>query len=108
MAMVEAVLRLLQQGWPYRRIARELGIHRETVARLAGKSKPAKAPLGSSADANKSKPAKAPLGSEGSGPDDLEAATPPEAGLDVVTCSSASRQPLPSKGKSEKGLAGGD
>ena len=46
MAMVETVMRLLQQGWSYRRIARELGIHRESVARLAGKSKPAKAPLG--------------------------------------------------------------
>ena len=46
MAMVDAILRLLQRGWSYRRIGRELGIHRDTVARLAGKSKPAKAPLG--------------------------------------------------------------
>src|SRR5437899_2773418 len=46
MAMVDTVQRLLEQGWWYRRIARELGIHRDTVAGLAGKSKPAKAPLG--------------------------------------------------------------
>ena len=46
MAMADTVLQLLQRGWSYRRIARELGIHRETVARLARESKPAKAPLG--------------------------------------------------------------
>src|SRR5438105_3917753 len=49
MALVDTIQRLLQQGWSYRRIARELGIHRDTVGRLAGKSKPAKAPLGSGA-----------------------------------------------------------
>ena len=64
MAMVDAILRLLQRGWSYRRIGRELGIHRDTVARLAGKSKPAKAPLGAAADCDHPKPAKAPLGSE--------------------------------------------
>ena len=44
MAMVEAIIALLERGWSYRRIARELGIHRETVARYdrlrrAGRSK---------------------------------------------------------------------
>jgi len=33
MAMIEAIIALLGRGWSYRRIARELGIHRETVAR---------------------------------------------------------------------------
>jgi hypothetical protein len=33
MAKVNSVLRLHAQGWSYRRIAAELGIHRETVAR---------------------------------------------------------------------------
>jgi transposase len=33
MAMVEAIIALLARGWSYRRIARELGVHRETVAR---------------------------------------------------------------------------
>jgi hypothetical protein len=59
MAMVDTVLRLLKQGWSYRRIARELGIHRETVARLAAQSKPAKAPHGAATDGAQSKPAKA-------------------------------------------------
>ena len=64
MAMVETVLRLLQQGWSYRRIARELGIHRNTVSELARKSKPAKAPLGAEHAGSESKPAKAPLGAD--------------------------------------------
>ena len=33
MAMIDAIITLLERGWSYRRIARELGIHRETVAR---------------------------------------------------------------------------
>jgi transposase len=33
MAMMQAIITLLERGWSYRRIARELGIHRETVAR---------------------------------------------------------------------------
>jgi len=33
MAMVQAIIALLEQGWSQRRIARELGIHRETVTR---------------------------------------------------------------------------
>src|SRR5260370_16736561 len=64
MAMVDTVQRLLEQGWSYRRIGRELGIHRDTVARLAGKSKPAKAPLGADGADGESKPAKAPLGAD--------------------------------------------
>ena len=35
MAMVEAILALVARGWPQRRIARELGINRETVGRYA-------------------------------------------------------------------------
>lgn len=33
MAMIDAIVTLLERGWSYRRIARELGVHRETVAR---------------------------------------------------------------------------
>jgi len=66
MAMVNAILTLKQRGWSQRRIARELGINRETVARyvnLRGSdSKPAtNAPTGSEGP----KPAKAPIGSIG-------------------------------------------
>ena len=44
-ADVLAIQTLVERGWSYRRIARELGVHRETVARHA--PKPAKAPTGS-------------------------------------------------------------
>jgi transposase len=51
MAEVQAILTLAQQGWSQRHIARQLGVHRETVGRhlrLAGQddSKPANAPHG--------------------------------------------------------------
>ncbi len=64
MAMVNAILTLKQRGWSQRRIARELGIDRETVARrlhLQGADpKPAtNAPPGSDSP----KPANAPIGS---------------------------------------------
>ena len=32
-AVADAIIGLLEHGWSYRRIARELGVHRETVAR---------------------------------------------------------------------------
>jgi len=65
MAKVNVILNLRQRGWSFRKIARELGVHRETVARYvrrqqADAAKPAKAPTGSGG----SKPAKAPTGSE--------------------------------------------
>ena len=53
MALIETILTLHQRRWSQRRIARELNIHRETVARYlreaSGRSKPAKAPIGSEA-----------------------------------------------------------
>ena len=86
MAKVQAIRILRQRGWSCRRIARELGVHRETVARYvrlaretpkpanpltgsepAPDSKPAKAPTGSE-PAPGSKPAKAPPGAEGGPP----------------------------------------
>lgn len=64
MAMVNAISALKERGWSHRRIARELGIDRETVARHVkiwqANPKPAtNAPTGS----EDSKPAKAPTGS---------------------------------------------
>ena len=32
-SVVDAIIGLLEQGWSYRRIARELGVHRETLTR---------------------------------------------------------------------------
>jgi transposase len=52
MAMVEAIIALLARGWSYRRIARELGVHRETVARydrIRRSAKPAISTPGSEA-----------------------------------------------------------
>jgi transposase len=51
MADIQAILKLHERGWPQRRIARELEVDRETVAKYIRASgcvpKPAKAPLGS-------------------------------------------------------------
>ena len=50
MADIQAILTLHQRGWRNRRIARELNIDRETVAKYIRASacvpKPAKAPIG--------------------------------------------------------------
>jgi transposase len=68
MALVESILILHGQGWSQRRIARGLGVNRETVQghlrAAAEASKPANAPIGSVAVSGHSKPANAPLGSE--------------------------------------------
>lgn len=50
-------------GWSARRIARELGLHRETVGRELKLSKPAKVTTGSEVEVD-SKPAKVTTGSE--------------------------------------------
>jgi len=69
-AMIETILSLRQRGWSQRRIARELGIDRQTVARYlrqpATPAKPAIAPLGSPPLDDSPKPAIAPLGSTNS------------------------------------------
>jgi transposase len=66
-AMIETILSLRQRGWSQRRIARELGIDRQTVAsylhQQARQAKPAIAPLGSPPPDDPPKPAIAPLGS---------------------------------------------
>ena len=65
-AVIDTIMSLHQRGWSQRRIARELGVDRETVARhlrLARASKPANAPIGSAAADDTSKPANAPIGS---------------------------------------------
>ena len=67
-AVVHAIIGLLEQNWSYRRIARELGVHRETVARhdelrLKAGSKPANATPGSEPEES-SKPANPTAGSE--------------------------------------------
>ncbi len=63
-AVVEAIIGLLDCGWSYRRISRELGVHRDTVARYdrLRHSKPSKMPPGSTG-ADHSKPSNLPAGS---------------------------------------------
>jgi len=62
-SLQHSILALAAHGWSRRRIARELGIHRETVGRhlRLAESKPAKVPTGSTGE-TESKPAKVPAG----------------------------------------------
>src|SRR5262245_7408692 len=66
-AMIATIVSLRQRGWSQRRIARELGINRETVARylrqLPTPANPAIAPSGSQDAEGASNPAIAPSGS---------------------------------------------
>lgn len=59
MAEVQAILALAQSGWSNRRIARHLGVHRETIGRHVRLSKAEALPAAQS----DSKPASAPIGS---------------------------------------------
>src|SRR5271165_6363736 len=60
MSKIQSILALRQQGWPFTRIARELGIHRQTVAdHVREHSKPTQAPAGP----DESKPTEAPRSS---------------------------------------------
>jgi transposase len=83
MALVDTIRSLHQRGWSQRRIAEELGIHRETVARhlgLASESKPAIAPAGSESVPAESKPAIAPTGSGEAAEDSKPAIAPTGSG----------------------------
>ena len=61
-SLQQSILTLHERGWSARRIARELGVHRETVGRELQRSKPAKVTTGSEPEAE-SKPAKVTAGS---------------------------------------------
>jgi transposase len=81
MVIIEAIMALRARGWSHRRIADELDINRETVARylrrVSANSKPAKAPPGSAAIPAGAKPAKAPPGSDSDAGDSKPAMAPP-------------------------------
>jgi transposase len=86
MATSQAVIALHRQGWSHRRIARELGIHRETVARyvmLGGseEAKPATNPPPGSDQPEPAlpagRPANPPPGSEGTEPSPAAARSGP-------------------------------
>src|SRR6266566_2320947 len=89
MAVSETIRTLHLRGWSQRRIADELGINRETVARHLRQgdlqAKPANAPPGSEGDQSAPKPANAPPGSTADG------GTPEPA--DALTASTPDPQP---------------
>jgi transposase len=62
MALIEAILSLKARGWSNRRIARELGVDRDTVSRQL-RANAAKAPIGSPEAPGEANAAKAPIGS---------------------------------------------
>jgi transposase len=98
-AMIDTIWSLHQRGWSKRRIARELGIDRETVARqlrqIQAGSKPAIAPPGSATGSADSKPAIAPSGSAPSDNDSKPAIAPPGStdlvgpGVEAIAAASA-------------------
>ena len=63
MAVLHAVLGLLQKGWSCRKIARELGIHRETVGRYARNHSDDLSPVPPAGPGDGSKPASVTPGS---------------------------------------------
>jgi hypothetical protein len=66
MATMQSILSLYEKRWSYRRIARAMGIHRETVSRyvrLAAQTTPPAAAAGLAVGAEGPKPANAPMGS---------------------------------------------
>lgn len=82
MAMVQTIEALFRQGWSRRRIAREVGIHRETVGKYiqqltAGPPKPANPTLGKEADCGPPGAFSAEMG----GPKPATEATPGTAGV---------------------------
>ena len=82
--VVNAIYVLLERRWPHRRIARTLGINRETVARYARRAR-ARPREGQPADGDDSKPAKAPPGSTATGPAP-EAPSPPRPPSQTSQC----------------------
>ena len=63
-AKVLSIKQLHDQGWSQRRIARELGISRDAVARQLAKTSDSGEPPTEEGDANKATSAKAPTGSQ--------------------------------------------
>lgn len=84
MAKIDAILTLHQRKWSIRRIAKELGIHRDTVARhiqdYERGPKPARAPLGSAEDiavGAQAEPAAGAAGAQSSKPATLQGGAQP-------------------------------
>src|ERR1043165_4871671 len=89
MGIIDSIFTLHRRGGSVRRIARELSIHRETVARYLRHgppgSKPAIAPIGSEGADSTSKPANAPIGSDDSSGAAKTGIAPPAGGGPLTT-----------------------
>lgn len=98
MAEVQAIQALARSGWSNRHIARQLGVHRETVGRhrRLSESKPASAPPGSQG---------APLGSEGA-PLGSQGPASGSEGAPLGSQSSASTSGSASAGSGSAGVEG--
>jgi hypothetical protein len=86
MAKIQAIVELRRQGWSLRRIARELGIHRDTVCRYVAETgaKPANPTAGAEGESGP-KPAKVTAGSL-RGPPKEAADEPSPSALSPVRC----------------------
>jgi len=67
-ATVHTILTLYRQGWSRRRIAREVGVHRETVGRYIRLAEAASKPAKPAPGSGEAKPANPPPGSDGLAP----------------------------------------
>jgi transposase len=99
MAIVQSILSFHAQGWSARRIARTLGVHRDTVSRYvraasSAEPKPANAPILPGRLPDDSKPASAPIGTV---PD------PPTTGAG----SKPANAPIPATGSGRSSQAAG-
>jgi hypothetical protein len=102
-SLQHSIVTLSAQGWSARKVARELGLNRETVGRYlrlaADAAKPAIPPIGSP-DSKDPKPAISPLGSEA-------AVGPKPAILPIGSKSGRTSQCTPLKEVIQKGLEAG-
>jgi transposase len=82
MALQQSIITLAGRGWSFRRIARELGVHRETVARYARLNTEA-------AEAERAKPAISIIGSDATAPThSITGAGPPESTISIDSAGS--------------------
>jgi len=98
-SLQHSIFTLAARGWSGRRIARELGINRETVGRHL-KAKPAMVTTGVAEGAPDSKPAISTLGSAGTVESNPAISTP-------GSCAGRKSDALPFSGEIEAGLHGG-
>src|SRR5271163_964661 len=99
MALIDAILSLKARRWSNRRIARELGVDRDTVSRQlrrAKQSNAAKAPIGAAEVPAESNAAKAPIGAA-EVPAESNAAKAPIGAAEVPAESNAAKAPIGSE-----------